>query len=381
MDLNFDLKQRYELGLRKWDKYGPEFIPAWIAEHDFGSPPAVKERLHALVSSEAFGYHDQDRRLGNAFSSWSQLQNSWKLDPEMVISTVTVLQGVAACVEAFSSEGDGVLYNTPSYPPFLDLPSLSNRRSVEWPLTRSENGWRYDLELLEEILKKDSGIRILLLCNPHNPTGVVLKEEELNQIVSISRKYDLILISDEIHSDFIYAESKHIPTLTIEGADEITISVTSGAKSFALAGLRCAVAIPGNQLLKEKLLSVPKFLLGGSNRMGCEATIASWETGSSWMADIIKILENRRQYLKSKLENEISEAKMFLPESTFLAWIDLSEFDLGENPAKSLREKTGVACGNGPDFGAGGQGHIRLTFGTSESLLDEIIERIIEGLT
>ena len=251
------------------------------------------------------------------------------------------------------------MYNTPSYPPFLDLPSLSNRRSVEWPLTKSDDGWRYDLELLEEILKKDPGIRILLLCNPHNPTGVVLKQEELSQIVSISRRYDLILISDEIHSDFIYEESRHIPTLTIEGADEITITVTSGAKSFALAGLRCAVAIPGNQLLKEKLLRVPKFLLGGSNRMGCEATIASWETGSTWMANLIEILENRRKHLKSQLENEISEAKMFLPESTFLAWIDLSEFDLGENPAKSLREKTGVT-GNGPDFGTGGQGHIRL---------------------
>ena len=114
--------------------------------------------------------------------------------------------------------------------------------------------------------------------------------------------------------------------------------------------------------------------------MGCEATIASWETGSGWMDDIVEILEHRRKYLKSRVDNEIPSARMFLPESTFLAWIDLSEFDLGENPAKFLREKTGIACGNGPDFGTGGEGHIRLTFGTSEDLLNEMINRLGEGL-
>ena len=118
MDSNFDVTQRYNAGLRKWDKYGSNFLPAWIAEHDFGSPPAVKERLYDLVSSGTFGYHDQDAKLGEAFSLWSNTRNSLEVNPEMIIPVVTVLQGVAACVEAFSSEGEGILYNTPSYPPF-----------------------------------------------------------------------------------------------------------------------------------------------------------------------------------------------------------------------------------------------------------------------
>ena len=115
-------------------------------------------------------------------------------------------------MEAFSSTGDGIVYNTPSYPPFLDLPSHAKRRSVEWPLIKSETGWQYDLESLEKILEADQGIRILLLCNPHNPTGVVLSEFELTQIVNLCREHNLILLSDEIHSDFIYKESTHIPT-------------------------------------------------------------------------------------------------------------------------------------------------------------------------
>ncbi len=380
VDSNFDVTQRYNAGLRKWDKYGSNFLPAWIAEHDFGSPPAVKERLYDLVSSGTFGYHDQDAKLGEAFSLWSNTRNSLEVNPEMIIPVVTVLQGVAACVEAFSSEGEGILYNTPSYPPFLELPSHSKRRSVEWKMIKSENGWKYDFDSLEEILSEDPQIRILLLCNPHNPTGVVLKENELKQIVNIARKYNLVLVSDEIHSDFIYKESTHIPTLAIDGAEEITVTVTSGAKSFALAGLRCAVVLSGNKNLHEKLLNVPKFLLGGANRMGCEATIASWKTGSGWMDEIVEILEHRRKCLKSRVDNEMPSARMFLPESTFLAWIDLSEFDLGENPAKFLREKTGIAFGNGPDFGTGGEGHIRLTFGTSEDLLNEMINRLGEGL-
>ena len=333
------------------------------------------------MSSGSFGYHDEDTKLGNSFSFWANARNSWKVDPELVIPTVTVLQGVAACVEAFSSTGDGIVYNTPSYPPFLDLPSHAKRRSVEWPLIKSETGWQYDLELLEKILEADQGIRILLLCNPHNPTGVVLSEFELTQIVNLCREHNLILLSDEIHSDFIYKKSTHIPTLTIDGADSVTITLTSGAKSFALAGLRCAVAITGNHFLKEKLLEVPKFLLGGANRMGCEATTAAWETGVTWMDELIRTFDDRRSYLKSRLDTEIPKAKMFLPDSTFLAWIDLSEFNPGENPAKWLREKTGVACGNGPDFGTGGENHVRLTFGTSLSLLDAMLERIIKGLT
>jgi len=114
MDLNFDLEDRYKAGLRKWDKYGLGVIPAWVAEHDFGSPSAVHERLSDVLSLGAFGYHDEDRKLGESFASWADSRNSWKLNPEQVIPTVTVLQGVAACVEAFSSVGDGVLYNTPS---------------------------------------------------------------------------------------------------------------------------------------------------------------------------------------------------------------------------------------------------------------------------
>ncbi len=380
MDSNFDLKSKYEAGLRKWDKYGPEFIPAWIAEHDFGSPPDVYERISRVLSSGSFGYHDEDAKLGNSFAFWADSRHSLKINPELVIPTVTVLQGLAACVEAFSSIGDGILYNTPSYPPFLDLPSHAKRRSVEWPLIKSEAGWQYDMDSLEKILKNDPGIQILILCNPHNPTGLVLKKHELDQIINLCREYNLILLSDEIHSDFIYKESTHIPTLSIEGADSVTVTLTSGAKSFALAGMRCAVAITGNHLLKEKLLNVPKFLLGGANRMGCEATIAAWETGSRWMDDLIHILDDQRLRLKSRLDEEIPKAKMFMPDSTFLAWIDLSEFNPGENPAKWLREKTGIACGNGPDFGSGGENHIRLTFGTSVNLLDKMIGKIVKGL-
>ena len=145
--------------------------------------------------------------------------------------------------------------------------------------------------------------------------------------------------------------------------------------------MRCAVAVPGDDSLKEKLLEVPKFLLGGANRMGCEATIAAWETGYDWMDELIRTLDDRRLHLKSRFDEEIPEAKMFLPDATFLAWIDLSEFNPGDKPAKWLREKTGIACGNGPDFGSGCEKHVRLTFGTSASLLDEMIERIVKGLT
>ena len=341
----------------------------------------VKERLFELIDSGYFGYHDEDQRLGVAFAQWAKARNNWNVDPNLVVATVTVLQGLSACVEVCSSKGEAVLYATPAYPPFLELPELADRRSITWSLTRTEGGWEYDFDLLESILKSEPTIKILILCNPQNPTGLVLEKKELEKIVELAHRYDFYIISDEIHSDFIFNDSVHVPTLKIDGAESKTITVTSAAKSFALAGLRCAIAIPGDINLKNKLTELPKFLLGGANRIGCEATITAWENGSSWMDQLLDLFDSNRHHLVHRLKNELPKACCYLPNSTFLSWIDFSNFNPGKDPADWLRTKARVACGNGPDFGIGGENHLRLTFGTSKEFLDLIIDRIVNGVS
>ncbi|HIM85223.1 MAG TPA: aminotransferase class I/II-fold pyridoxal phosphate-dependent enzyme [Acidimicrobiia bacterium] len=375
-----DTAARRRIGGLKWHLNGGDMLPAWVAEHDLGAPPAVAERLRELVDGGAFGYHTTGDEVGAAFARWAKTRHGWAADPDLIVPTANVLQGIWTCIEAFTDRDAAIVYSTPVYPPFLDAPPTTGRRAVDWPMVRTESGWRYDLDALEHLLEADPGIGLLLLCHPQNPTGLVFTEDQLVRIVELSDEHDLLVVSDEIHSDLVHPGSTHIPMLTIPGASSRTVTVTSGVKTFALGGLRCAVAVCGDERLHAGFSSVPAELRGGPNRMGCEATIAAWDTGSAWTDGLLALLDSHRHHLHERLAAELPEVAMFLPQSTFVAWLDMSAHEPGENPARWLRRLTGVACGNGPEFGPGGADHVRLTFGTSTELLDEMVDRIVAGL-
>ncbi|HCV35544.1 MAG: aminotransferase class I/II-fold pyridoxal phosphate-dependent enzyme [Acidimicrobiales bacterium] len=375
-----DPLERRDSGVLKWNRYPDGVIPAWVAEHDLGPPPAVVTRLHELVDMRAFGYHTSADDVGPAFSHWTTQRHGWTPDPELILPTANVLQGIWACVEALTGPGDGIVYSPPVYPPFLDVAPTTNRRAVHWPMMRTKEGWRYNLDALGELLEADPGIGLLLLCHPHNPTGCVLTAKELERIVELAHVHDLTIVSDEIHSDLVYEGSTHIPMLTVPGAPSHTVTVTSGVKTFALGGMLCAVAVCGDERLHSAIRSIPVELLGVPNRMGCEASITAWETGSGWADNLLDLLSRNRRTLFDRIRAELPQVGMFLPESTFVAWLDLSEFKTGDHPARWLRHMTGIAGGNGPNFGPGGEKHVRITFGTSAELLDEITDRIITGL-
>ncbi len=365
----------------KWTRYPDGVIPAWVAEHDLGPPPSVTERLRQLVDLRAFGYHTAGDEVGPAFSRWATKRHDWTPEPELVATTANVLQGIWASVEAFTEPDSGIVYTPPVYPPFLDVPPTTGRRAVHWPMLRTDDGWRYDMDGLPGLLEADPGIRVLLLCHPHNPTGRTLDEAELRTIVDLAHEHDLIVVSDEIHSDLVYPGAAHIPMLTVPGASSRTVTVTSGVKTFALGGMRCAVAVFGDEELYGRFTSIPSELLGAPNRMGCEATVTAWETGADWTDDLLALLDANRRHLHARITAELPDVGMFLPESTFVAWLDLSALQPGDHPSRWLRHRTAVAAGNGPEFGPGGEGHVRLTFGTSTELLDEMVDRIVDGLS
>ena len=371
---------RREAGLVKWSRYGSDDLAAWVAEHDLGVPPEVSRRLQALVRDGAFGYHSSEDELGAAFSRWATSRHGWTPDPELVVPTNNVLQGIWACIEAFTKPGDGLVYTTPVYPPFLDAPPTTGRRAVDWPMVHDDDGWNYDIDALQVLLEADAGISLLLLCSPHNPTGRLFRYDELTRIVELAHEHDLLIVSDEIHSDIVYPGSKHVPTLTIPGAATHTVTVTSGVKTFALGGLRCAVAVSDDESNLDRLRAVPSHLLGGANRMGCEATVTAWDTGGDWVDSLLALLDRHRRHLVERLRAELPDVGVHLPDSTFLAWLDLGAFSPGEVPSRWLRERTQVACGNGPKFGPGGKNHVRMTFGTTTTLLDEMINRLVAGL-
>ena len=375
-----DVARKVASGAYKWTDEAPSVLPAFVAEHDLGPFPGITDRLRDIVEMGGTGYHDRFGAMAQAFSGWSSRRHGWTPDPELVVATASVLQGVWASVEAFTGPTDAVVLTPPIYFPFNDIGRTTGRRIVDWPLVRDEDGWHYDLDHLEHLLAADPGIRLLVLCHPHNPTGRVLTETQLVQIVDLCTRYDVVIASDEIHCDFVYPGATHRPTATIPGAGERTVTLTSGIKTFAIGGLRAAVASFADEDLHRRFLGVPEQLLGGVNRFGCEAATVAWEEADEWADALVALFNGHRRRLVDRIAAELPDIRVHLPQSTFLAWLDLSALEPGDRPATWLRERTGVRGKNGPLFGVGGEGHVRFTFGTSTAVLDEMVDRLVAGL-
>ena len=368
----------------KWAKHGPEALPAWVAEHDFRPPPAVTDAMQATIDRGDFGYHDLEDDVGAAFARWSAERYGWSPDPGYVHTCVDVLQGVTAAVTALAGPGEGVILTPPIYHIFLQICPTARRPQLEWPMRHDRDaGWTLDPDDLEALVKRQPGARVLLWCHPHNPTGRVPGAEVLQRIVELAHAYDFYVVSDEIHADLVYRDSSSpfVPMLSIPGAAERVVTVTSPAKTFSLSGLRCAVMAYTDRGLRRRVRQAhPPLLLGHAARTGIDATVAAWTHGAAWADGLVTYLTERRDQLADRLDAEAPAAHFHRPDSTFLAWLDVSACGLGEAPAARLLEQAGVAGSEGTEFGTNGRGHVRLNFGTSEAVLGEILDRLLSRL-
>ena len=375
-----DIDQKVNSGGYKWTDRAPEWIPAFVAEHDLGPFPAMRDRLREVVDLGGFGYHSTIDHMVEAFCGWSARRHGWAPDPALTVPNTSVIQGVWSCVEAFTEPTGAVILTPPIYFPFNTIGESTGRRTVDWPLTRNDDGWHYDLDGLALLLADDPGIQMLLLCHPHNPTGRVLTTDQLTRIVELASEHDVVIVSDEIHADFTYPGATHVPLATVPGAASCTVTVTSGIKTFAMGGLRASVTAFADEDLLARYRRIPEYLLGSPNRLGCEAAIIGWEEGDTWVDQLVALFDHHRHHLASRLADELPDVRMHVPQSTFLAWLDLSALGPGDRPGRWLRDRAGLDCKDGPLFGPGGEGHARLTFGTSTAMLDEMIDRLVVGI-
>ena len=259
----------------KWKKYPPDVLPAFVADMDFKVAPAIHAAMKTFVDTYDYGYGQMTDRdaLCEAFGTWMSRRHHWQPDPALTQGIGDVVQGLVAAIVAFSQPGGGVIAQTPVYPPFLKAIASTGRRLVENPLV--DNGTRFVVNL-DELDRIAGQATMLLLCNPHNPTGRVIDRAELEGIATVAAAHDLTIVADEIHADLIYPGAAHIPMETIPGAADRTITVTSATKGFNIAGLHCAITHFGSAALKEKYVDIlPEWLLGGPSRLGIAATIAA----------------------------------------------------------------------------------------------------------
>jgi cystathionine beta-lyase len=348
----------------KWVNYGPQLLPAWVADMDFDVAPVIRAALHEAVDGD-LGYPPDAPRLDlpTRLAERAATRWGWVLDPSLVELTATVMFGVRRAIDALTAPGDGIIVTTPVYPPFLKVIPEHGRRLLDCPL--APDG-ALDLERLSSAA---ASARVLLLCHPHNPTGHVLTTTELEAIAALARRHDLNIISDEIHAELTYAPHRHQPMARF--APERTVTVTSASKAFNLAGLRCAFVVAGTAALGARLAALSELDLHAAGTLGLVATRAAWSSdGDRWQAALLDQLAANRTTVIERLGPLVAVE----PQSTYLTWLDTTH--LGDDAVAVIRDRAGVALSDGRPFGPQGRGFVRLNFATHPVLVAELCDRI-----
>ena len=356
----------------KWQAH-PGRLAAWVADMDFPIAPAISERLSALVARGALGYPNWGPTPSPAGRLFVERMNSrwgWSPDIERVHDVADVLQGVRIAIELLTEPGDPIALHTPAYHPFLNSLREMDRRIVELPVGADR------LDEVESIIAAQRP-RLLILCHPHNPTGHRFRRRELERLAEIAKAAELVVVSDEIHSDLVYDDPSdaetHVPFASVsEWAARRTVTVTSASKAFNLAGLRWAVMHVGHAELERRLRSFPDHFFGAPNLIAVEAAVAAWTDGGDWLSAVMGVLDENRRSLADLLGRHLPGARYTPPEATYLAWIDCSHLGEGEVPRDLFRER-GVEVSPGPQFGREGSGHVRLNMATSPLMLERIV--------
>ncbi len=360
----------------RWEKYRDrDVIPLWVADMDFPAPPAVVDALQRRVAHGVFGYTVPDRKLVDAVLGHLAGRYGWQIDPEWLVWLPGLVCGLNVACRAVGEAGDGVLTTVPIYPPFLSAPLDSDRALQRVPLTQDGARWRLDPQRLEAALTPQS--RLLLLCNPHNPTGRVLSAAELEPVGEFCLRHDLILCSDEIHCDLVLEPGlRHRPAATL--SPELaarTITLMAPSKTYNLPGLGCSFAVVSDRRLRARVRRAMAGIVPHVNLLGLAATAAAYRHGEPWRQELLKYLRTNRDRVREVLGG-VPGLAVGPVEATYLAWIDAR--GLGVPDPTEFFETAGVGLSDGREFGA--PGFVRLNFGCSRALLEQALERMARAV-
>jgi cystathionine beta-lyase len=371
-DLDLDRLRRRRS--EKWRLHPPDVLPAFIAEMDYDLAEPVLTALRAAIDRSDCGYAIASG-LGEAFARFAAARHDWTVDPGRVHLVPDVMAGVEAILLLTTEPGDGVVINTPVYPPFFEHIPNAGRRVVEVPLARPDGRWELDFDGLEVAFA--AGARGYLLASPHNPTGRVFSAADLARVGLLAERYGVTVISDEIHASLTLPGARHTPFVAAgDAAAEHGVTLASTSKSFNVAGLKGAVAVAGSQAMQAVLSRLPAACRYGAGLLGVLASEAAWTSGDEWLDALIRQLDHVRAEFGRLLAERLPQARYTPPEASYLAWVDCAELGLGPEPAEVFLRRGRVALGRGLNFGTPGDGYVRVTIGTSSALLAEIADRM-----
>ncbi len=379
---NFDkLVDRKGTECIKWDLVGKVYgsddvIPLWIADMDFEILPELQEAMIKRASHASFGYTIPAPAYRENIIKWNKERNGLELAKEDIVGIPGVVTAIAFALNALTKDGDKVLINTPVYNPFASTIKGLNRELVTSSLKCEGTKRVMDFADMEEKMK--DGVKMMILCNPHNPIGRVWTKEELTQLVELCAKYNVYLFSDEIHSDITYGGHKHCSILTVsEKAKEIAFCAMAPSKTFNIAGLKSSMFMIQNPEIREKIQANINAFHVGIDLMGYKATEICYGYGAQWVDELNEYLYENAKFVTEFCETQMPKVKTFVPEGTYLMWLDFSEYGLTQDELMDkLKNEAKVGMNSGATYGDEGVGYARLNIGCPKFLLEKAMNQI-----
>jgi len=389
MEYNFDKKiDRTGTDSIKWDMTDQYFdkkdcLPLWVADSDWETAPEIKEAVRDRVEHGIFGYTYPSEKLTQTIIKWVKEHYNWQIKKEWIVYANGVVPSINISIRALTIPGDGVIIQTPVYFPFISTINNTGRQIVNNKLNNNDGYYTIDFERLQENISPDSEegckrAEMFLFCSPHNPVGRVWQTEELEKLNQIIIDNDLILVSDEIHADFVFADNQHIPPASLsKEIENRSITLMAPSKTFNIAGLHTSFAVIPNKKIRKKFMSVKDHLVGAGNIFGLTAMEAAYSKGEDWLEAQLDYLKGNIDYTANYLKENLPQIKFAKPEGTYLFWLDFRNItNCSEDINEKLVKEFSVALEPGNWFGEGGAGFLRMNLATPR----ENIKRALEGI-
>lgn len=382
--MTFDeLIDRRVSGSEKWTTYAEDVLPMWLADMDFRVAPAIRDALRQRVEHGIFGYALPPAALADAICTRLAQRYAWAVTPDQIVYFPGVVTGVHIAVHAFSTPGAGLLLHTPVYPPILYAPAHSARTAHVAPLMPTYHGTtiRYDIDFdaLETAITAQT--RVLLLCNPHNPTGRTFPRAALTQIAELCERHNLVIVSDEIWSDLTLGAAQHVPIASLAPPIAArTVTLMAPSKTFNVPGLGFSFGVIPDDARRRRMQQAGEGLLPLPNSLGAVAALAAYTDGDAWLAEVCRYLTANRDTLVAYLAAHLPHLRTTVPDASYLAWIDCRAAGITGSPHAFFLDHAKVALSDGATFGLGGDGFVRMNLACSRSTLIEGLDRMRHAL-
>jgi cystathionine beta-lyase len=367
----------------KWRGFPHDVLPLPVAEMDFPVAEPIRALLSEMVTNSDLGYLGPIPELGLGFKKFAAERWNWNVDEKQVHIATDVGVAVVETLRVFTKPGDSILISSPVYHNFYTWVNETQLTLVDVPFERTgdeaTNPWILNWDSIEKAYA--SGIKVHLLCSPHNPLGFIYTEQDLLKIVALAKKHNVLVISDEIHAPLTFADQVFVPILSLgSDAESVSICVTAASKGWNIAGLKCAIIVSQNAEINTQLAKLAPAMHYRASLLGGFATAVAFAECGVWLDTVLAQLDHNRHLIKELLAEKLPTVRYHIPQNSYLAWLDLESLQLGVDPSATLVEKGRVAFSPGHGFGKQCDQYVRLNFATSPEIITEAIDRIARSI-